>query len=43
MQRQLATFQDQLAQSMGQSAVGLVAVYKAFGGGWESETDPLTP
>jgi NodT family efflux transporter outer membrane factor (OMF) lipoprotein len=37
MQRQLATFQDQLAQSMGQSAVGLVAVYKAFGGGWESE------
>jgi NodT family efflux transporter outer membrane factor (OMF) lipoprotein len=43
MQRQLASFQDQLAQSMGQSAVGLVAVYKAFGGGWESETDPLTP
>jgi len=37
MQRQLASFQDQLAQSMGQSAVGLVAVYKAFGGGWEPE------
>ena len=43
MQRQLASFQDQLAQSMGQSAVGLVAVYKAFGGGWEPETDHLTP
>jgi outer membrane protein TolC len=43
MQRQLASFQDQLAQSMGQSAVGLVAVYKAFGGGWEPETDRLTP
>lgn len=37
MQRQLAAFQDQLAQSMGQSAVGLVAVYKAFGGGWKPE------
>jgi NodT family efflux transporter outer membrane factor (OMF) lipoprotein len=37
MQRQLAAYQDQLAQSMGQSAVGLVAVYKAFGGGWEPE------
>jgi outer membrane protein TolC len=37
MQRQLASFQDQLAQSMGQSSVGLVAVYKAFGGGWQPE------
>ncbi|MDZ7666535.1 MAG: TolC family protein [Desulfotignum sp.] len=37
MQRQLASHQDQLAQSMGQSAVGLVAVYKAFGGGWKPE------
>ncbi len=37
MQRQLAASQDQLAQSMGQSAVSLVAVYKAFGGGWEPE------
>ena len=37
MQRQLASNQDQLAQSMGQSAVGLVAVYKAFGGGWKSK------
>jgi NodT family efflux transporter outer membrane factor (OMF) lipoprotein len=37
MQRQLASNQDQLAQSMGQSAVGLVAVYKAFGGGWKPE------
>lgn len=34
MQRQLAMHQDQLAQSLGQSAAGLVAVYKAFGGGW---------
>lgn len=37
IQRQLAASQDQLAQSMGQSAVGLVAVYKAFGGGWKPE------
>ena len=43
MQRQLASFQDQLAQSMGQSAGGLVAVYKAFGGGWEPEKNRLTP
>lgn len=43
MQRQLASYQDQLAQSMGQSAVGLVAVYKAFGGGWEPKKNRLTP
>ena len=34
-QRQLAQYQDGLAQSQGQEAADLVAVYKAFGGGWE--------
>ena len=34
MQRQLSSYQDALAQSMGQAAAGLVGVYKAFGGGW---------
>ena len=33
-QRQLAQYQDALAQSRGQSAADLVAAYKAFGGGW---------
>jgi len=33
-QRQLAQYQDALAQSLGQSAADLVAAYKAFGGGW---------
>ena len=33
-QRQLAQYQDALAQSQGQEAADLVAVYKAFGGGW---------
>ncbi len=33
-QRQLAEYQDALAQSLGQSAADLVAAYKAFGGGW---------
>ena len=36
-QRQLSQYQDALAQSMGQSAAGLVSVYKAFGGGWSAE------
>lgn len=36
-QRQLSQYQDALAQSMGQAAANLVAVYKAFGGGWEAE------
>ena len=36
-QRQLSQYQDPLAQSMGQSAAGLVSVYKAFGGGWSAE------
>ncbi|NLG35293.1 MAG: efflux transporter outer membrane subunit [Lentisphaerae bacterium] len=39
MQQQLAQYQDALAQSMGQSAAGLVAVYKAFGGGWSVAAD----
>lgn len=36
-QRQLAQYQDALAQSMGKSAADLVAAYKAFGGGWAAE------
>ncbi len=33
-QRQLAQYEDALAQARGGRAAGLVAVYKAFGGGW---------
>ena len=33
-QRQLAQYEDALAQSMGQAAANLVTVYKALGGGW---------
>ncbi len=36
-QRQLAQYQDALAQAQGARAASLVAVYKAFGGGWEAE------
>ena len=36
MQRQRSSYQDALAQSQGQSAANLVAVYKAFGGGWDA-------
>jgi outer membrane protein, multidrug efflux system len=36
-QRQLALYQDALAQAQGARAASLVAVYKAFGGGWEAE------
>ncbi|NCA81802.1 MAG: efflux transporter outer membrane subunit [Opitutae bacterium] len=36
MQRQLSSYQDAQAQSLGQSAANLVAVYKAFGGGWDA-------
>ena len=39
MQRQLSSYQDAQAQSLGQSAANLVAVYKAFGGGWAVEAD----
>jgi outer membrane protein, multidrug efflux system len=35
MQRQLAAYQDQMAYSAGMRAAALVAVYKAFGGGWD--------
>ena len=34
MQRQLSSYQDLLAQSTGAAAADLVAVFKAFGGGW---------
>jgi outer membrane protein TolC len=33
-QRQLAQYEDALAQAEGARAASLVAVYKAFGGGW---------
>ncbi len=33
-QRQLAQYEDSLAQAEGARAASLVAVYKAFGGGW---------
>jgi len=36
-ERVLLEAQDQLAQSQTRSATALVAVYKALGGGWESE------
>lgn len=36
-QRQLAFYQDELAQSLGRGAAALVSVYKAFGGGWAPE------
>ncbi|HOO21644.1 MAG TPA: TolC family protein, partial [Kiritimatiellia bacterium] len=39
-QRQLAEYQDALAQSLGQSAADLVAAYKAFGGGWAPDGPP---
>ncbi len=42
-QRQLAQYQDTLAQSQGQLATGLVAVYKAFGGGWQADVTPGAP
>ncbi len=37
MQRQLFQQQDQLAISEGTVAANLIAVYKAFGGGWQPE------
>ena len=33
-QRQLASYQDQRASSRGGSSIGLVAIYRALGGGW---------
>ncbi len=44
MQRQLSSYQDGLAQSLGQVAANLVAVCKAFGGGWAAgEANPPPP
>lgn len=37
-QRELFQLQDQLASSDARVSTGLVAVYKALGGGWEEET-----
>jgi outer membrane protein TolC len=34
-QRELVRAQDQVAESRGQVAVNLVAIYKALAGGWE--------
>jgi NodT family efflux transporter outer membrane factor (OMF) lipoprotein len=39
IQRDLVTAQDQVADSRGQVAVNLVALYKALGGGWERKRD----
>lgn len=38
-QRQLLSVQDQLAESGQETAIDLVALYKALGGGWEASTD----
>ena len=35
IEQNLVTQQDQLAQARGQVAQGLVAMYRAMGGGWE--------
>jgi multidrug efflux pump len=40
-QRTLLEIQDQLAQSETRTATALVAVYKALGGGWEIEKQPV--
>jgi len=37
-QRQLQSFQDELAQSEGAVASNLVRFFKAFGGGWQLQT-----
>ncbi len=39
-QRSLVNLQNALAQSRGQVAVNLVALYKALGGGWSSDVVP---
>jgi outer membrane protein, multidrug efflux system len=39
-QRSLYQTEDQLANSQGAVSVSLVALYKALGGGWETETAP---
>jgi outer membrane protein, multidrug efflux system len=40
-QRSLYQTEDQLANSQGAVSVSLVALYKALGGGWETDTPPL--
>jgi len=40
VQRSLVQLENAVAQSRGQVAVNLVAVYKALGGGWSPETTP---
>ena len=37
-ERNLAAVQDQAAASLGQTSRNLASVYRAFGGGWESDT-----
>lgn len=34
-QRQLASYQDQRASARGRASIGLVAIYRALGGGWD--------
>ncbi|MBN2023584.1 MAG: efflux transporter outer membrane subunit [Pirellulales bacterium] len=42
-ERALVLQQDQLAESRGNVAVNLVAVYKALGGGWQMRLVPMPP
>ena len=43
--RSLTLRQDQYAQVRGQIATSVIALYKAFGGGWKIDyaSDPLIP
>lgn len=41
-ERALTELDDALAQSEGALAAGLVSIYRALGGGWEGELDPLS-
>lgn len=42
-QQSLTTYEDKLAQSRGQSALNLIVLYKALGGGWSPEGLPTAP
>jgi NodT family efflux transporter outer membrane factor (OMF) lipoprotein len=41
LEEQLVTRQNQLAQSQGDIALGLIQVYRALGGGWQIRCDPI--
>ncbi|HAN49415.1 MAG TPA: hypothetical protein DCQ20_11155 [Nitrospira sp.] len=42
-QRNLLTFEDQLAESDAARASHLIALYRAMGGGWETHPDTQKP